>query len=375
VIPQRDDPTKADVYILNVVDREQFLDVATFGTDIRFGTSTKTGRFGPNQRFGSNRQDEDIADADDFKRSLMRFVWWTDELHFLTDGKGNFLDENEQVVVNPEADDITNPIGTLPFVDVSDSREFEYWVRNGSAITDFAEDFLVLLSDHFNISRMQGYSQAVISSEKAPENMQVGPNSVMWLELDPASTIQPKFEFVTPNPDLATNIDSLEMFLNLFLTSRGQDPAVVSLDRSSSGKASSGVERLLMMIDKFEATKDDFDKYRIAESESYQLIKLWNNTLMGTDQLLPEFQERKIPEQSKLNVVFAEPKTLQTKKEVEESSIKLMEAGLMSKKEAIAEIRDISLEKAEEICQELQEAEPPTPQLPEKPEEPDGEDN
>jgi hypothetical protein len=34
VIPQRDDPTKADVYILNVVDREQFLDVATQTFDL-----------------------------------------------------------------------------------------------------------------------------------------------------------------------------------------------------------------------------------------------------------------------------------------------------------------------------------------------------
>ena len=144
-------------------------------------------RSSPSEQLQDQRNQK-IADSDDYQLGLMRFVWWTDEFNFITDGHG-------ELVSDPE--DIQNPLGYMPFIDVSEEKDFEYWVRCGCPIVDFDRDFGKMLSDTANISRLQGYAQAIVYAETIPEDMVVGPNHVLRIPLDPNSTKDPRFEFVS----------------------------------------------------------------------------------------------------------------------------------------------------------------------------------
>jgi hypothetical protein len=326
VIPDPEMPEKPLAYIISTIDRSDFL--------------TDDGAPSEQQVIG-DRTNQKIADPDDYL-SNVTFVWWTAEFNFTTDASGAIIGEV-----------IPNPIGKLPFIDIAEERDFEYWVRAGSDIVDFATDFLKILSDHFNIIRLQGYSQAVIVSEKAPDSFVVGPNHVLHLKQDRDSPKDPSFQFVTPSPDVGAGITSIEMLVSLFLSSRGIDAG--SIQTKGSGQTfASGIERLLSMLQKFEASSDDIDQFRMAEKRYFELFKAWQDASKNNDLLAPEWKMT-LPEASEVSVSFHEPEMIQTQTEREDSQIKLLEAGLTSRKYAIMEIHGVTETVAEEMMKEIEE--------------------
>lgn len=325
VIPDDNDPTQAKSYVISTLDRR------LFAKD--YGIPSQEQNIG-------NSQNEKIADVDDYLAN-MRFIWWDSEYNFVTDNSGALLE-----------DEIVNPIRELPFIEVREDTDFEFWVRAGSDVVEFALDFGKLLSDHFNVLRLQGYSQAVINSPKAPDNFNVGPTQILHLKQDPEATKDPSFQFVTPSPDISGSIESLEMFIRLFLSSSGVPTKTIA----SSGSAesySSGIERLLAMLERFEASADDIDQFRWAESSYYRIFKKWQDASANNDLISEEYKVRGIPQSSKVEVMYHEPEMIQTQSEREESAIKLLEAGLMSRKQAIAQIHNVSEESAAEIIEEI----------------------
>ena len=142
-------------------------------------------------------------------------------------------------------------------------KDFEYWVREVHNVVPFTIDLGVHISDTSDINRLQGYSQSVISSVDQPSVQNLGPHRSLWLQQDPNSDVQPTFQFVSPSPDLNASIKLLETYINLFLTSNGIYPKTVS-GTADAPRFGSGLERLLAMIEKFEATKDDITLFRWA---------------------------------------------------------------------------------------------------------------
>lgn len=59
------------------------------------------------------------------------------------------------------------------------------------------------------------------------------------------------------------------------------------------------------------------------------------------------------PDSAELSIKFASPEMVQTEAEKQDSVIKLMDAGLLSKEEAIMQIRNVDQEKAKEILSEI----------------------
>jgi hypothetical protein len=326
VIPDPENPMRAMAYIISTLDRSQILqDVGNPSRQQNIGDSV-------NQK---------IADVDDYQSNL-RFVWWTKEFNFTTNKNGEIV---EQPVINP--------LGELPFVDFSEERDFEYWVRAGSDIVDFNIEFLSILSDHFNINKLQGYSQAVMVSEQMPDSFVVGPNHILHLKLNPNSEKEPRFEFVSPQPDLTASIQSMEMLVSLFLSSQGID--ATAIQTKSEGKTfASGIERLLSMIQKFEASLDDFDVFKYVEQRYYELFKKWQLASVNNDLIADEYKVRGIDQDSEVGIKYAEPEMIQTQLEKEDSAIKLLESGLITKKMALAHIHGVSEEAAEEMIKEIE---------------------
>jgi hypothetical protein len=341
VIPDMDDPEQPFAYVLNTLDKFEWINNSVGDVDLKSV---------PRNPIRSNASDDGfnqkIGDPDDYKSTLRKYIVWTKDSHFVMNGTGAI-----------EGDILPNPIGELPFIDIADEKDMEFFVRKGNGVVDFSLDFGVLLSDTATINALQGYSQAVVYAVKQPESMIVGPNHILFMQLNPEQPeIQPKFEFQTPSPDMAASIDLLETTLRLFLTSRGLDPKVVS-GKLDGTAYSSGIERLLAMIEKFEASQSDFELFRAVENKAFSLAVKWSNIMQGVRDekaLVDKLQEATISDGVDMEIVYASPENIQTKSEVEDSVIKKIDAGLMSKSEAISELRQIPKEEADKILKEIE---------------------
>jgi hypothetical protein len=260
------------------------------------------------------------------------------------DGKGNILSE-----------DPTNPIGILPFIDIHHEKDMEFWVRLGQAITDFSIQFNASLSDLANIVRMQGWGQAWLKGPKEllPESIVVGVNKILKLPIDVNNNISTEFGFSTPSPDLQGSINFIETMLAMFMSSRGIDPKSVSGKADSKTYYSSGIERLLALVEKFEATKEDYSLFKRVEYELFEIIKRYINIYGGTE-VLPTWRYGILNEDSYEYTEFNKPEMIQTESEKLDVIQKKLELGLITKTEAIMMDRGIDKDQAEAILQEIE---------------------
>lgn len=334
VIPDENDPEEAYAYILNIWD-----------VDMRSNLQQASSLRVDQKYFQNDQMNQSIADDSDRKRELQRFVVWTKDLHFTMDGYGQIVGEL-----------IQNPIGRLPFIDISHEKDFQFFVRRGSSAAEFTIDLLSQLSDLANISRLQAYSQAIVYSVEEPKDLRVGPTKVLWMKLDPNTpNTEPKFVFESPTPDLASGLEIINTELKMFLSSRGLNPTVVS-GKNELKAFSSGIDHLLSNLDKFQASKEDMDLYYCVERELFDLYRAWNNVMQpvsGEGELIEDIKGPQISDKVKLNTIFHEPMMVQSKQEKEDSVLKLLDAGLITKRDAIVELRGVSPEKADEILEEI----------------------
>jgi hypothetical protein len=334
VIPDAHDPEKAYAYVMNVFNLDQ--------NKTYIEQSSIPGGYG---YYNTNTVNQKISDDSDRDALLDRYVFWTADFHFTTDGYGNVI-----------GDYVENPIKRLPFIDISMEKDFQFFVRRGNAAAEFTIDLLTQMSDLANVARLQGYSQAIVYSADEPKDIRVGPSKVMWLKLDPAMPdARPNFVFESPSPDLNAGLDILNTQLKMFLSSIGLDATVVS-GESNAKAFSSGVDHLLANLDKFQASKQDMDLFRCVEHELFDLMRDWSNVMQGvTDEqaLAPEIKGPQLSENIQMTIQYTEPTSVQTKSEKEDSLIKLLEAGLITKKQALMDLFGYDETKAEEIISEL----------------------
>lgn len=357
VVPRVDMPELAEVYILSGFDKQYAYQDTQSGEslDSRSGGTTLAGYY--------DNMNQSIADREDYFDKLNYFVFWSKDYHFACNKSGQILGEGNVPLNGSVSEEmLVNPIGKLPFIDLVVDRDFEYWAQTGSNITDLQLDLGSQISDTCDVNFRQGYSQAILSATEAPRSMQIGPHTLLFLKKDPrgeAST-QPSFEFATPSPDLGNSIRLTEMLLAMGLTSEGLDASLISTGPSSNGASaySSGYERLLAQIEEFSASQDDFQLFENVELELFDLLRVWSNTLQnvrGELELIPELKGGIISDNVELDISFMAPEMLQSQGEKEDSAIKKLEAGLISRKMAIMQVHDVDENRALEIIEEIDE--------------------
>jgi len=336
VIPDPTNPEKAMAYIISAASVYELNQDNTGASDIQGNY------YGSKNEYKSDGTNQKIADADDNNGENKNYIVWTADVNLVCDKNGAIIE------LNP------NPIGMLPFIDVSAEKDFEFWVKRGSSVVDFALDFSLVNSDLVNTSRLQSYAQPVIIAEKVPENLIVGPNNILFLPIDPTRPeATPKFEFATPNPDLQASLVLQDKLVSYFLTSQSIDPK--SIASSGDGKTySSALERMLALVEKFEASQDDIDLFCHVEEEVFEIMKAWYSVLQGTSMLDPEYDFGVWPEASEIYVNYSTPQLLETKKDVEESVIKLLENGLITKLDALMRIHGVDEPKAKEMLAQIE---------------------
>lgn len=320
VVPASEDPEMGEAYILSGYDK------ATRSPDL----------------FKSDNTNLKIADKDD--GDLTRFVLWSKQNNFIMNKTG--------AIVSP-LDEIDNKIGLIPFVDISYSKTNEYWIRSGTSLTDFTIQWNASLSDLAHIVRMQGFAQAWFKGNinTIPERLVIGPSHVLKLGIDPNNPTETDFGFANPSPDLSGSIQFVEVLLSAFLTSRGLDPKLVNTKGDSKQSFSSGVERLLSMVDMFGPAKADFPLFEDAEAKVFEIVKAYLNTYEGSDVL--EYKIGKIPEDAKVRVKYHEPQMIMTESDKLDLIQKKTELGLITRKQSIMDLYEVEEEQADVILKDL----------------------
>lgn len=342
-IPNAKNPEIADAYIISSFDKERYLNYQNSqnatGNSVR---STSSNR-------GGTGLDMPIADKEDYKKALEYYVYWDKEYNFVFNGKGEIIDPSTREPLEQITDDdILSPIpGTIPIIDVSKGKDFEYFVRSGMSVTDFGVQYNAAISDTWHNVRMQGYSIATLiaPAETMPSSLSIGPNKILRIVTKPTEGInrgEIDFSFNSPSPDIQSALKLIETMLVNFMASRGLDPREIATDGSKT--YNSALERMLAMIDEFEATKDDFKVFKRVETQLFEIIKAWLKN--AQDQLNAEFRVE-LPEDTKINVKFSEPQLVQTKSEKLSYWEKRIENGLASRSDALMDIEGISRSEAE----------------------------
>lgn len=331
VIPDPNDPEGMPLaYVVVSFNKDDFLDQDNEMSATGF--TAKVDQFDTSKQF-QQRENERENNA---KKNL---IVWTREFNFSIDLDGNLTSE---VLPNPLAE-----FGLMPFVDVSTEKEFEYWVRKGTGVTDFTIQFNKALSDVSQVVKMQGFSQAVLKGNAGliTSNVKIGPTYLLKILTDQNKGIDGEFKYVNPNSDIRGSLDWLQELLSYYLTSRAIDPKTVTAS-GETVKATSGLDRLLQMIQQITASMEDFETYERVEDELYQVIKAWITVLSGTDGLDDEYQISNLPEKSQVIVKYKKPEMIQSETETLANAERKIDIGLSSKVNEYMKMHDCSREKA-----------------------------
>lgn len=332
VIPNDIDPEIADGYIISVFDKQNYNDAMSDSQSVK-----QKPLVGNVYRDTINQS---IADQDDYKASLERYVVWTRDLNFIMNGKGEILSEN---IESPLAD-----YQMMPFIDVAMDKDFEYFVRGNDGVVDFTVQYNGALSDLANVVKMQGWGQAYIKGDKdlMPEALVVGINHVLRLPIDPNSKVETEFGFVTPNANIDGSIKYVEMLISNFLSSKGLDVSMIATNSGAKQSYSSGVERLLSQIEKFEASKADFALFKNIESKLFDLLKVWSKVVDSSVMM-------DIPDAAEIVVNYFEPTMIQSAGEKTDLLIKQVESGFKSRVDAVMELHGVDKDMATQMIQEI----------------------
>jgi len=309
--------------------------------------------------------DLEVAEKYQFQKYVEKYIVWSKDFNFMMNGLGEVIDpdtgeaSNEVDIISPLA-----PMGVMPFFEVYRDKDFEYFVRPSNALTDFTVQFNERLSDLANVQKMNGYAVGILKSpsDVKPANLVIGASQLIHLPTDnPDQEID--FSFASPQSAISEIADANDKFLNYFVTSEGLGGDVVN-SNGQTQVATSGIDRFLQAMQKVEAHQDDYEKFRCLEDEIYEIVKAWLSVLNGSDQLDRKYWVS-LPQESELNIQFHKPEMMLTETETLANIVTAMSEGLMSRKEAIMKLRDITdPELAKEILMEIDEMEISMPSAP-----------
>tara|TARA_R110000868_G_C10972548_1_gene770431 strand:- start:21068 stop:22675 length:1608 start_codon:yes stop_codon:yes gene_type:complete len=335
VIPEENNPENAFAYIISNFDNTSRDKIKK--DDSRTGFSQ-----GDTYRDGANQE---IADVDDPNTGTERYFVTSRKHNFVMNGDAEILnketfepitekiEENDENVVSALAE-----YDCLPFIDVATEKDFEFWVRSGDSLYNATVMYNVILTSEFQTVEMQGHAQPYYKgdAEHMPENIRIGVDKMIFIPINPNNEVNSEFGFANPGSDLSGIREFRESFLSSFLSSRGLDTSIVS-GKSSVNTSSSGIEKMLQMIEKFEASQEDFSLFKNVEQQLAEITACWIESLRGEriegELILGEKYQFNIGDLKmfSLNLDFAKPELIKTEMETLEVAEKEIDMGVSSK--------------------------------------------
>jgi hypothetical protein len=348
--------------------------ISNFDNAMREMANNKTRRTGLSQ--GNKYRDgvnQEIADYDDQATGKERYYVWSKKFNFVMNGKGEILDKEtettaieigEDYVNNPEVMSPLSDTEVLPFIDVSSGKNFEFWVRGWDSLYDATLIYNVILTSEFQTVEMQGHAQPYYKgdAEHMPENIRIGVDKMIFIPTNPQNPVDSEFGFANPGSDLSGIREFRESFLAAFLSSRGLDASIVS-GNPSANIASSGVEKLLRMVEKFEASQEDISLFENVEDELAKIFAAYIESFRGERVdgeliLADEYQITSVDYNDiGLNIQYARPEMIKTEQEMLDIASKEIEMGLSSRVHVLMQLKNMTMDEAKNHIREVDEFE------------------
>jgi hypothetical protein len=347
-ITAKDDPTELIGVVISSYDKKFKRDEHGNFNPLDTGSISN-----PHKGIRPDGVDQAIADEDDTGPST--FEVWTKKyfdkelqqeipaMQFIMDKDGSILSQ-----------DPLSPIDILPFVSIHGYQDHQFYAEDQKSMTEFCIEYNSINSELAQMFRMQSYSQAVLTGppELLPKDSEfaVGPNRTLILKSDP-DLGSCDFSFRSPGGNVQGGIEYLEMLLAQFLSSIGVDPKVIS--KESGQTFNSGIERLLSMIERYSATKNDYILFEQAEKNLLRIIKAYLEAYQGTDILDLKYRVQPLSDYCEVTVNYSKPEGATTFKEKVEQQEKLMALGLANRTTAVKELYGFGQEEAEEYIRKI----------------------
>lgn len=251
-----------------------------------------------------NRRDEKIADSpDDAGSDNREFIWWTKNFHFTTNAKGEILSDK-----SPE--ELKNPIEKIPFVNLAEDQDGEFWAQGGDDLIDASVLVNVLITDMLGIANVQGWGQLVISGKNLPKILQGGPHRAILLEHETGDPT-PTLSYQTSNPPLDAWMRMIEQYVALLLSTNQLSPTNIATKLDASSFPSG----IAMLIENSEATGDIEDRQQVfkdIEPELWDIVARWHKVLFDSGILSQELAEIPTPVDTDVQLKFNEVKPVIT---------------------------------------------------------------
>lgn len=277
------------------------------------------------------------------KKDAQRFTLWSSSYNFVMDGHGALK----------LGDDIINHIGILPIIDIYNEKDEGFWVTESRNIAEFTLWLNVAFSNLAHIVDMQGFAIGTLSGSiealSKIETQTIGINKLTKLPTikdDEGNALETKLEFNAPPTKILEIIDAIKARMYAFFSCEGIEGAV-SMSGESEGY-SSGWDRLLALIEKFEASKGDIDLFTRVEKKLWKIDKAYLEHYNTNDNLDKRFHISNL-ESVELEIKFSEPEMIETQKEKEERIAYREDRGWITPIEAVKEVRGVDDDQAAEI--------------------------
>jgi len=266
------------------------------------------------------------------------YVFWSDNYHFTCNDKGQIIDEEGMPKLEPSADDIANPIETMPFVNYAEDQDNSFWAQGGDDLVDGSISINSMITNIFHIAITQGYGQVVMTGPKLPRSLKLGPNKIVLLEQTNVDEPKPEFKFETANPPLTELRELVEFYVALLLTTNNLSTSGVSTKLNGGSTFPAGIS---MMIDKAESMEDIEDQRQIFidnEPEFWRIFAKWHTRLKASKELEDDLMDLTFPEDFNVNVKYGAPVVIMSE---------LEKLGILEKKKGLGLISQMDMLKQE----------------------------
>lgn len=295
----------------------------------------------PNYKLVNANQDEEA------KRKASRYTIWSDSYNFIMDGEGTVT----------SGEDLSNPLKICPIIDIFEEKDESFWVKENRNLAEFTVWLNAAFSNLTHICEMQGFAvgtiKGLVEALGKIETQTIGTNYFTKLpkvEDSNGNIVDTEIEYLSPNAPITELIEAIKARMFAFFSCEDVEGAV-NLDGKKEGY-SSGWDRLLALIEEFEASRDDMDLFRKVEKKLWKIDKAYLSTYFNNDKVLEKDFYISDLDKVEQEIIFAEPEMIETQKEKEERIAYRVEKGWMTQKAAIMEICGVSEEDAEKIMEE-----------------------
>lgn len=349
VIEDSFDNTKALCYVLtDFPERHNFgLDTLTGSQGIRTGVriDLHTG----------DRRDQTIADSPADKNIDNRqFIWWSSMFHFTTDIQGNVIKApNEDATTFEEQ--VANPIGILPFMDVHADQDGNYWAQGGEDLVETSILINKELTDVNYITFHQGFGQMVISAKDVPKRLVGGPDNAFVFQVEDGDPT-PQVFFASSNPPIEAWMQTIKAQIAMLLSTNDLSTKLVSANLDASADMASGIAMLIEQAEVTASQQDVQQIFRDQEPLMWEIIRRWHGLLSENQSLIDNLQAIPVFEDSDVKLKFNQLKPVVSELDQLNVIEKRKALGLDTMKDLIMRDNpDISNEEAEKRINEIKE--------------------